>query len=445
MLLWSSSEWDAAVGMRARLSRRSVTTLLGTFYLVSVCANENVQVPYHLPFDYDPHSPTGPTKWARIDVKGNEWEKFVGQELTDLDIAGNECRSTRRPAPVHLVANEKCMDNHEILTRKIRSGDCGFHNLTWSITPHSLRATFPLNDSKCIRPTIDLPNGYPYRWHAYFIEIHLRSEHVIDGRRFDGEMQMVHLGQIDQKRELATVSVLLDASGEEDDPKLQKYIDKWQGLADSVQAHCQRRRRNKEEGGDQSKALDSDRSLRGKARSRMTHRLPESGINNWQKYLNRTAVTPRRAMEDPEHIEGCNGRDLQDTGNNDTNTTEGKLSYKDKWANVTLAPRRKGFPYDIWPTIYFYRYRGQITYPPCSEIVSWRVLDEPLLISRRQFKQLARLLESYTDEDTCTNDSMTSPKGETYRPLQKFNPQHQNITHCTKRDYDFWMYPPHQV
>lgn len=429
--------WCAACSGRSRCPCGSVLALLTGLCLSSVSA-------YHLPFDYNPHSPTGPTRWKRVDVTGNEWEQFVGKELIDLDIDGNECGSTRRPAPVHLIANQKCEDNHEILTRKIRETDCGFHNLTWSITPHSLRATFPHDDSTCIRPTIDLPNGYPYRWHAYFVEVHLRSEHVIDGRRFDGEMQMVHLGQVDQKRELSTISVLLDATGEEDNPKLQMYIDKWQEVVDRVQANCKESTRKLRNSPTNSRA----RGLRGrKTRSRMTHRFPERGNRTYRfKYWNRTAV-PRRAALDPEHREGCNGRALETTNSNMTNV--GSLTFGGNSTNntepVVLAPRRKGFPYDIWPTIYFYRYRGQITYPPCSEIVSWRVLDEPLLISRRQFKQLARLLESYVDEDDCKNDSNASPKGETFRPLQQFNPKYQNISHCTEKDFTFWMYKPHQV
>lgn len=145
--------------------------------------------PYHIPFDYDPLSPTGPPRWHEVNVTGNEWQKFVGQEFLDLDIDGNECASTRRPSPVNLVATAKCYDNHEILTRQIRDTDCKFDSLKFTITPHSLRATFPLDDSQCIRPTIDLPNGYPYRWHAHFVEIHLRAEHVLDGRRYDGELQ----------------------------------------------------------------------------------------------------------------------------------------------------------------------------------------------------------------------------------------------------------------
>ena len=160
---------------------------------VAVCFHRalsaEVEDPHHLLFDYNPFSDTGPSRWGEVDVTDNEWMKFVGKTRIDLDIDGNECDSIRRPSPLNLVANDKCRDNHEILTRQIRDTDCKFHHLDFTITPHTLTTTFPLNDRHCERPTIDLPNGYPYRWHAHRIEIHIRAEHVLDGRRYDGELQ----------------------------------------------------------------------------------------------------------------------------------------------------------------------------------------------------------------------------------------------------------------
>ena len=167
----------------------AVAALFFVLNLQRVISAKDEEPPYHLPFDYDPFSTTGPPRWGEVNVTGNYWMKFVGKNQIDLDIAGNECDSIRRPSPLNLVANDKCRDNHEILTRQIRDTDCKFHHLNFTITPHTLTATFPSNDRHCERPTIDLPNGYPYRWDAHRIEIHLRAEHVLDGRRYDGELQ----------------------------------------------------------------------------------------------------------------------------------------------------------------------------------------------------------------------------------------------------------------
>ena len=40
----------------------------------------------------------------------------------------------------------------------------------------------------------------------------------------------------------------------------------------------------------------------------------------------------------------------------------------------------------------FYRYHGSLTTPPCSEIVNWIVMKEPIQVSRRQIKQFVRVV-----------------------------------------------------
>jgi hypothetical protein len=110
------------------------------------------------------------------------------------------------------------------------------------------------------------------------------------------------------------------------------------------------------------------------------------------------------------------------------------------------GPRRKMFPYDLWPTLYYYKYKGSLTYPPCSENARWRIFDAPLRISRRQYKQLASLLESYKDEATLADDglfesaSAVSPTGENVRPLFDLNTDDQTLAHCTFRRYRYWDY-----
>jgi carbonic anhydrase len=352
-----------------------------------------------LPYDYNPASRQGPLNWKTVKVSGNEWEKYIGHDHIDLDIEGNECWSTRRPSPTNLIANKECRDQHEILTREIRDTDCKITDVSFYTTPHTLRADFPHDDSTCQRPTIDLPNGFPYRWIAHHMEVHLRAEHVLDGRKYDGEIQMYHLGQVDQRRELAAVSVLLDASGLEDNAKLQEWIDRWEQALQEETTNCQQRN------------LRQDKSTLKEQRTLKMANYTFTG----------TAGT---ALEDVEHV---NSRQLQQQ--------ETEIDY---------APRRKMFPYDLWPTIFFYRYKGSITVPPCSEIVSWRVLDEPLVISRRQYKTLAKLMAGHVDAGTCKPFKRMSPTGENFRPLQVLNNAEQEVNHCTIQDFSFNLYPPNQ-
>ena len=371
---------------------------------VAIPFERNHSEPRPLDFDYQPFSVKGPLGWRYLNVTGHEWEQYVGLGFIDLDVPNNECKSTRRPSPINLVANAECMDTHEILTRRIAPNDCRMDSLEFALTPHTLRATFPNNDEVCTRPTIDLPNGYPYRWFAHHVEIHIRAEHVVDGRRYDGEMQMYHLGQEDQRREMATVSVLLDASGFEDNPRLQEYIDRWLEVESETKTLCASGRRLK------------------KKKNRKGRRALRSSVVYGEFFIkkvdtNSSAMYPS-ALEDPEHAVPEHLRRLEE-----------------------MVPRRKMFPYDIWPTIYFYRYKGSITTPPCSEIISWRVLDEPLVISRKQLNDLARLLRDYVDPETCKAANRLSNTDENFRPLQTHNHERQELVHCTEKNFGFELYP----
>lgn len=362
------------------------------FLVLGVNAQQNHSAAKPLPFNYQHESGKGPLSWRYVNTTGNEWEQYVGQEDNNLDVVGNECKSRRRPSPINLVVNAECMDTHEILTRKIKDTDCKIDSMAFSVTPHTLRADFPSHDTYCQRPTIDLPNGYPHTWFAQHIEVHLRAEHVLDGRRYDGEMQMFHLGREDQKRELAAVSFLLDASGFRDDARLQEYIDRWEAGAEAADVACRRKLRPE---------------------TRQAHRrVPVQDGEFFLPVLqhtfeNQTEKVIKRKVDHPE---------------NDTRRLVG--GYRDKM-----------FPYDIWPTIHFYRYRGMITVPPCSEIVSWRILDEPLVISRRQLTAMARLLANYQDPETCEKATLTSHTGENVRPLQDINHEKQELVHCTSKDF----------
>ena len=239
-----------------------------------------------------------------------------------------------------------------------------------------------------------------------------------------------HLGQKDQKRKVSTVSVMLDASGYEDNPKLQAYIDKWQAHADEIQNACSRRNLGDGNGSESTTTID-----RANISPRPSFKTGEVADDANRFFSPMTAF---QAVHDKEHRDGTNG-----------NAKKAGLRRAEEAANGTdpeeeRGPRRKMFPYDLWPTIYFYRYMGQLTMPPCSEIVVWRILDEPLLISRKQFKQLGRLLTSYVDPETCESAAAVSPHGENYRPLESINHEKQEMTHCTEKDFTFWQYPPDQ-
>lgn len=85
-------------------------------------------------------------------------------------------------------------------------------------------------------------------------------------------------------------------------------------------------------------------------------------------------------------------------------------------------------PYTKIPTnATMYNYAGSLTTPPCSEIVTWNVIDTPVSISMTEFDDIFRLIEGYIDPETCEEASVISPQGYTARPVQPQNGR--TITH----------------
>ena len=74
-----------------------------------------------------------------------------------------------------------------------------------------------------------------------------------------------------------------------------------------------------------------------------------------------------------------------------------------------------------------YYYSGSLTTPPCSEIVSWNVIDTPISLSIIEFQEIIESIFGYTDPESCEQTSVFSPAGFTSRPVQPLNGR--TITH----------------
>jgi carbonic anhydrase len=90
-------------------------------------------------------------------------------------------------------------------------------------------------------------------------------------------------------------------------------------------------------------------------------------------------------------------------------------------------------PYQVVPAnSTMYSYPGSLTTPPCSEIVTWNVVDTPVSISVSEYNSIIELIFNYVDPTTCLPASVFSPSGYTSRPVQPLNGR--KITHFCPTD-----------
>ncbi|KAL3902804.1 MAG: hypothetical protein SGARI_005666, partial [Bacillariaceae sp.] len=311
---------------------------------------------FKLPFSYEPAASNGPNEWRQADGMG-EWAQYP-DTASLVAIAGNQCGVTTRPSPIALDqpdSNQQrffCQDLHEPIPRQIDlERDCSRWELTFAITPYALKAYFPMSDGYCRRPSLTVAGSYdPYT--MLWMEIHARSEHVIAGKRYDAEIQMVHAGTGRNAGELLTFSLMVDASAAEDQLEFEWLLQQWKETAQVEDEYCNGRRTER----------------------RSRHRT----LSEYLRHGNFS-----NPVSEPTQLE----RNLQFTGSPCRTDRFGSGC-----ENRGLAPRKRMFPYNLWQSIWYYGYSGSLTSPPCSEIVQWRILDEPIRISRRQYKELTAIL-----------------------------------------------------
>ena len=83
------------------------------------------------------------------------------------------------------------------------------------------------------------------------------------------------------------------------------------------------------------------------------------------------------------------------------------------------------------PTYWFYGYDGSLTEPPCTEIVSWFVMDTPMTIGRSQLEQLKDILFNHVDAN-CRRTSVHYDES-VARPIQ--DSAGRQVWRCTQENF----------
>jgi len=119
-----------------------------------------------------------------------------------------------------------------------------------------------------------------------------------------------------------------------------------------------------------------------------------------------------------------------------SNVTTSNLEHNEQRNNKRqrVLKTSKWYPYheSLIPTYYFYGYDGSLTEPPCSEIVSWFVMDTPMTISKNQLEQMKHILFTNVNGETCKETSVHY-KSSVARPIQETG--ERQVWHCTRSNF----------
>ena len=360
---------------------------------------------FRLGFSYDPLDLLGPARWSAVGSSNNnnqnnnnflqsrdqnwgEWD-YVGRLATMdnddedapvlLNFQENECGSEAYPSPIELIPTSACTDEREMKTRQFNPFiDCmhpkdndirGDDEITqpWEITPYSLRYYYPRTDRVCRRPSLRLDQMWTSNgkneehFSLLWLELHARSEHVVNGQRYDAELQMVHMGTT-RPNELVVVSVMIQADATQDHTDFQNYLlDGWQRKAARERYLCrdqrtlQRERAHLRRGGNQEGDGKDDKSEHDVYQQALYEYAQAMNTNNHQF----DDPEPRRRLKEEECVPDKYGHGCEAQG---------------------LGPRKRTFPYSLWPSVWYYSYTGSLTAPPCAGQVHWRIIDTPLYV-----------------------------------------------------------------
>ena len=260
--------------------------------------------------------------------------------------------------------------------------------------PHKLSLDFDrrpcadITDEACTTgqpPMVDYPR-YSSTLTPYSDLLHLDlkvpGEHLLEGESFDGEMQLFHIHLEEDPARVSSIGVPIRAVQFHHNDVFQDMLDKFQLKYDEDAEACRRRRQ-----------LRSRQMLRA----------------------NSNSSSSSLADEDDPFFE------------------------LPEWHNETMAAqrmlqRRRFDPYDyaLMPGMFFYRYDGSITEPPCMPI-TWWVMSEPMNISMVQLYQMKVLQFTHVDED-CRKTSVHNGNQAVTRPLEKLG-EDRDIEKCSPGDF----------
>jgi len=359
--------------------------------------------------------------WKEFDSDGSgAWKNVLANHMPSR----NRCGRVGLQSPIDVKDNGlgRCSETHEVrsLPGDFRLNGDKVHK---EILPNKLRFRYERrpcgdwNDVACAEPDpphADFPNGWGGFADVMHVDFKVPSEHLLNGKRYDAEVQIFHLHS--RRRRMPTQATLIQAT--EDgfnwyfDEALQAF--EYEFKRDKIICEASKRRERRL----MSQFYDTLKSITmGGSTSNLR------GYNN--DIQNTTSAVKNSKQEDPDYIENW--------GQYSIDSDAPGYKEQDEMNRQRILQRGVWDPHNemIVPSIHFYRYEGSLTEPPCGEWVSWFVTDKPMNISYEQLDMLKNILFNYEDP-TCQRTSVHFQHS-VARPVQET--ANRPVYLCTELDY----------
>ena len=232
------------------------------------------------------------------------------------------------------------------------------------------------------------------------VDIKVPGEHTLEGVPFDAEIQMLTTHLDPNPARTASIGLPIRArSNGGFNAEFQLLLDLFQRTYDSDAELCrQNRRRNLRSGGQNTTATGSANTTSQEDRydDDIYYAFSDSddSIDEQQKTMMMRDLQQQRNLSD--------------------------VPQRDKFDPFSEA---------FMPGIFFYRYDGSITEPPCMD-VTWFVMMEPMTISVEQLNQIKRILFTHQDPDeSCRRTSVHNADQSVARPIYPLG-ENREIQKC---------------
>lgn len=250
------------------------------------------------------------------------------------------------------------------------------------------------------------------------IDVHVTSEHTICGKRYDAEMQQFYLHK---EGNFEAIALLIEAEEGSDNEHFDKMLNFFQQKFDQDARVCDRKRQRARALFERSRISGSIRSNGGGGEDDQSPSKLRGGSINDQE--------PDEVLQDADY----------DTA---ASLSIGSAIYQtihDRFLKLIQRRREASWeiwdplkPWDFYKSVHFWSYSGSLTEPPCSEGVTWRIVDVPMKISPTQLFRLKRLMFDHVDPNTCQLTS-THYEESNARPTQPY--RGGGIHRCRRSDY----------